>query len=119
MPTSDAGLVQGGGPGGEELEGIIGGGARLGGVSGDPQATIGGQVECLEGEGELADGGMAEPLGAGAVEADIVRGPPGAEVLAARRQLAMRFDRALSCGLCPASVRSMATTSWAWRSQSG
>ena len=36
-----AGLVEGGGPGREELEGVVGGGAGLGGVGGDPQAGIG------------------------------------------------------------------------------
>src|SRR6185437_17077392 len=81
-------LVEGGGPGGEELERVVGRRARLGAVGGDPQALVGGQVEGLVGERELADDGVVEPLGAAAVEADVVRGPPGAEVLAAGGQLA-------------------------------
>src|SRR6202040_407770 len=81
-------LVEGGGPGGEELERVVRWGTRLGGIGGDPQAAVGGEVEGLVGKGEVADGGVMEPLDPGAVEADVVRGPPGAEVLAAGGQLA-------------------------------
>ena len=88
-------LVHGGGPGGEELEGVVGGSAWLGAVRRDPQAAVGGEIQGFEGEGEVADDGMVEALGAGAVEADIVRGPPGAEVLAAGGQLADQVRQGL------------------------
>ena len=40
------------------------------------------------GTATVADGGMVEVLGAGVVEADVVRGPAGAERLAPRREFA-------------------------------
>ena len=52
------------------------------------QARVGGEVEHLVGEGEVADDGVVEALGAGPVGADVVRGPAGAEVLAAGREFA-------------------------------
>ena len=82
-----AGLVEGGGPGGEELQGVVGRGAWLGGVGRDPQAGVGGEVEGLERERELADDRVVEPLDAGAVEAHVVGGPPEPEVLAPGGQL--------------------------------
>jgi hypothetical protein len=52
------GLAEGGGPGGEELERVVGGGAGSGAVGADPQAGVGGEVKGLEGEGEISDGGV-------------------------------------------------------------
>jgi len=57
-------------------------GAGLGGVRGDPQ-TVGGEVQRLERQGEVADDRVMETLDAGAVEAHVVRGPQLAERLAA------------------------------------
>ena len=51
-------------------------------------AGLGGDGELLVGEGELADHGVVEPLGAGAVGAHVVRAPEAAEGLAARGELA-------------------------------
>jgi pimeloyl-ACP methyl ester carboxylesterase len=96
-----AGLVEGGGPGGEELEGVVGRGAGLGGVGGDPQAGVGGEVEGLEGEREVADDRMVQPLDASAVEADVVGGPPEAEVLVAGGQLADEVRQRLVVRVVP------------------
>jgi hypothetical protein len=50
--------------------------------------VVGGDVQAVEAEAELADDGMMEVLDAGGVEADIVGGPVGAEGLALGRELA-------------------------------
>ena len=47
-------LVHGAGPGGEELEGVVGGSAWLRAVRRDPQAAVGGEIQGFEGEGEVA-----------------------------------------------------------------
>src|SRR5579875_903585 len=96
-----AGLVEGGAPGGEQLQRVVGRGARLGGVGGDPKALVGGEVECLIGEGDVADGRVAEPLDAGAVEPHVVRGPPGAEVVAAGGQLTDQVGQGLVVRAAP------------------
>ncbi|SEE89814.1 MFS transporter, FSR family, fosmidomycin resistance protein [Jiangella alba] len=75
-------------PGGEQLEPFGGRGAGLGGVDEEHEARLGGDGQLLVGEGELADERMAEPLGAGAVGADVVAGPEAAEGLAAGGELA-------------------------------
>jgi hypothetical protein len=41
--------------------------------------VVGGEVQSVEGQAELADNGMVEMFDAGVVEADVVRGPAGAE----------------------------------------
>lgn len=82
------GFGEGGGPAGEEFEGFVGGGARFGAEGGEGQAGIGGQGNGFEGKADLADGGMAEVLDAGVVEADVVRCPQGAELLASGSEFA-------------------------------
>jgi hypothetical protein len=52
------------------------------------QAGVGRELHHLEGQGEVADDGLMEALGAGLVQAHVVRGPAGAELLAARGELA-------------------------------
>src|SRR3981081_1048395 len=42
------GLVEGCRPAGQEVQGVVGWGAGLGGVGGDPQACVRGEVQCLE-----------------------------------------------------------------------
>ena len=49
---------------------------------------VGGDVQAVEAEAELADDGVVEVLDRGGVEADVVRGPVGAERLALRGELA-------------------------------
>jgi len=81
-----AGVFQrcpGGGPAGEELEGVVGGRARLGGVGGEGEAFVGFDGHGLEHEVEVPDGWVAEVLEAGAVQADVVGCPEGAEFVAA------------------------------------
>ena len=82
------GRVERRGPAAEELEGFLVARAGLGGVGEDRQAGVGGEVQALEVEAEVADDGVVEALDAGDVEADVVRGPVGAEHLALRRELA-------------------------------
>ncbi len=79
---------------------------------------MGGQFHGFEGEVEVADDGVVEFLVSGAVEADVVGGPAGAEILAAGGEFADQFDELLVVGLRPASERSMAAMSSAERFQS-
>jgi hypothetical protein len=74
--------VEGGCPATEKLQRLLGARPGLGGVGEDRQPVVRGEVEPVEGEGEIADDGMVELLDAGVVEADAVRGPAGAERLA-------------------------------------
>ena len=76
------------GPGAEEPESFGGRRAGFGGVDGEGEAGFGGHLETFVGEGELADDGVVEPFGAGAVVADVVAAPAGAEVVAAGGELA-------------------------------
>ena len=55
---------------------------------------VGRQFEGFEVEGEVADDGVMEPFGAGAVELDVVRGPADAELVAAGRELADQVGEA-------------------------
>ena len=75
-------------PGGEQAEPFGGGRAGFGGVDQEHEPGLGGDGELLVGEGELADDGVVEPLGAGAVGADVVVGPEPAEGLAPGGELA-------------------------------
>ena len=52
------------------------------------QAGVGGQGQLLEGEGEVADDGVAEAFGAVVVEADVVGSPADTELVAPRGELA-------------------------------
>jgi hypothetical protein len=63
-------------------------GTGLGGVGGEGQVRVGGELHGVEGEAEVGDDAVVEVLGAGAVQAVVVRGPPGAEGVAARGELA-------------------------------
>jgi hypothetical protein len=75
-------------PAAEELQRILGARAGLGGVGEDRQPGVCGEVEPVEAQVELADGGMVEVLDAAVVEADVVRGPAVAERLALGCELA-------------------------------
>jgi hypothetical protein len=76
--------------------------AGLGGVGGEGESLVGFEGHCLEHEVKEANGRMAEVLEAGAVQADVVGGPQGAEFLAAGGQLADqarqgRIERVAAC----------------------
>src|SRR3954452_20163683 len=72
----------------EQVERLLRGRAGFGGEDRDAQAVVGAELHRLVGEGELADDRMVDVLGAGAVEAHVVRRPAHPELVAARRQLA-------------------------------
>src|SRR4051812_16763956 len=76
------------GPAAEELQRLLRARAGLGGVGEERQAGVGSEVEPVVGQVEVADDGMVELLDAGVVEADVVRGPAGAERLALCGELA-------------------------------
>jgi hypothetical protein len=61
--------------------------AGFGGKDRQPQSRVACKLHHLITELELADDGVPQALGPGLVVADVVRGPPGAERLAADRQL--------------------------------
>lgn len=58
--------------------------ARLGRVRDDHEASVGGELESLEGQRQIPDQRVVEALGPRPVEADVVAGPADAELLAAR-----------------------------------
>jgi hypothetical protein len=75
------------GPAGQQVEGLLGGRAGLGGVQRHAQAVVGVDRQRLVAELDLADERVMQALAAGPVEAHVVRGPADAERLAARREL--------------------------------
>ena len=77
----------GGGVAGEQLERVVGRAGGLGDVDEQVLALVG-RRERLVGEVEVADHGVVESLGAGGVDADVVGGPAGPELLAAGGELA-------------------------------
>jgi hypothetical protein len=78
------------GPAGEELEPVLGGGPGFGAVDGEVEdpVVVCGEVQGVVDEVERPDLGVVELLLAGVVDPDVVCGPPGAELLAERGQLA-------------------------------
>ena len=79
---------------------MCGGRGGFGGVDGEREAGVGDHVDAFVGEFEVADDGVVkELLGAGAVEPDVVRAPPAAEVLAAGGQLADEVVQVLVVGV--------------------
>jgi hypothetical protein len=81
-------LVECDDPAGEEVERVLGWGVGFGGVGEKCQSAVGREFHGLEGQVQVADDWVVELLGPGAVEADVVVGPAGAEGLAAGGQLA-------------------------------
>src|SRR3954447_4090658 len=75
-------------PAAEQPQGLLVAGAGMGGVGEDGQAHVGREVQALEVEAEVAHDRMVEVLDAVEVEADVVRGPVGAERLALGGELA-------------------------------
>src|SRR3954452_4491704 len=74
-------------PAGQEGERVGRGGTRFGGVGGQGEAAVGSEFHGFEAEFQIADDGVMEVLGAGAVQADVVGGPAGTKVLAAGAEL--------------------------------
>ena len=95
----------------KQFEAVLRPRAGLGGVDEQRQSRIGRQFHALIPQFELANHRMMQVLHAGAVQAHVVRGPPGAEILAAGGQFADELDKLWSWPLRPASERSMAAMS--------
>jgi hypothetical protein len=95
------GLVLGGGPCSQEAKGVAVGSVRDGGV--DDEGGVGDEGHGFEVKLEVADGGVVEFLGAGAVMADVVVGPPPPDDLAAVDGSPMRSVRPCrrGCGRPP------------------
>src|SRR4051794_4715505 len=74
-------------PGCKERQCVVCGAVGLGGVGDDDVPGLGGQLEDVVVEGEVADQGVVEWLNPGAVLRHVVRCPAGAEVLAAQCQV--------------------------------
>src|SRR3954447_9550625 len=76
------------GPAGEQDERVLGRATRFGQIGDQAGRGAGLEGKRLEGQVEVADDRMTQPLDAGAVDADVVGGPAESEVLAASGQLA-------------------------------
>ena len=107
-----------GGPAGEEVQPLAGRRPRLGAVEGQLLAAVAGELDSFEVECELADDGVVEPLRAGAVQVDVVRGPSTRNSSLRVESSPMRSVRRLSYGSRAAAVQRMPTMSVAIVSQS-
>src|ERR671911_536106 len=74
-------------PTGQQGQGVLRGRARLGGVGNHALAGIAGQRGGLERQVDVADDRVVDELHPGAVDPDVVRGPPDSEVVAAGGEL--------------------------------
>ena len=88
-------------PGGEQAQTLGRGRAGFGGVDHQDEAGFGGDGELLVGEGQLADDGVVEPLGAGAMGADVVVGPQAPEGLALGGELTDEVLESAVVGVAP------------------
>lgn len=77
----------GGAPAGQLAQPFVRRRTRFGRVGHERQARVGGQLQRLVGEGQIADERVVEALGARAVEADVVACPEDPELRAAGGQL--------------------------------
>ena len=77
-----------GGPRGEQVERMRGGGGRFGGVEGERESGFGDHVNTFVGQLEIADDLVVKEFSPGAVVADIVGTPSAAEILTAGGQFA-------------------------------
>jgi len=80
--------------------------------------VICGEVQAVEAQIELADDRMVEVLDGGCVEANVVRGPAGAERVALGSELADEVREVAVAGVAAGGPCRMATVSVAARSQS-
>ena len=77
----------------------------------EPQASVGGQLHGLVGEGEVPDDRLVQALDAGPVQAHVVRRPSAAELFTTNGQFADEVGQILVVRVASASVRRIATAS--------
>src|SRR6476620_1747470 len=98
-----AGWVVGGGVAGEQVERVVGWRPGCGNVDEQALALVG-HREGLVREVEVTHHGVVQSFGAGGVDADVVAGPAGAELLTARREFADEVGQVavvgVAAGLC-------------------
>src|SRR5947209_5315291 len=75
-------------PASQEVQRLLGARAWLGGVGEEGQSMVGGDVQAVEAEAEIADDGVVEVLEGGRVKANVVGRPVGAERVASGREFA-------------------------------
>ena len=85
--------------------------AGLGDVGEERQAGVGREDEPVVGQVEVADDGMVVVLDAGVVEADVVRGPAGAEPLCSSSSSPTRSESARLYGSRPAAEQTTGSNS--------
>jgi Phage integrase family len=90
--------VLGGGPAGQEAQRFDGRAVGFGGV-GDDHQSVAGQFHGFAGDFEVADEGVVEAFGRGAMVFDVVACPPGAERVASGRQFADKVGQGLVVGV--------------------
>jgi hypothetical protein len=73
-------LVGCGGPASEEAERLGGFGSGFGSPDREHLACVGGDLDAVVREGEVADDGVVQVLGSRVVDADVVGRPAGAEL---------------------------------------
>src|SRR3954469_19259200 len=81
------GLVDRGRPAGQQTQLLLRGRAWLGAVRGERQAAFGRQFHRVEGQRQLTDDRVGEPLDPGAVQPYVMPGPAGGELAATGAQL--------------------------------
>src|SRR5215218_648486 len=79
--------LSGRGPANEQAQGVLRGRLRLGGVSEEALAGIGGQGEGVVRQVDVADDRVVDELDAGGVDPDVMGGPAATEFVAAAGQL--------------------------------
>src|SRR4051794_15374670 len=75
-------------PASQEVERLLGSRAWFGGVGEEGQPVVGGDVQTVEAEAELADDGVVEVLDGGSVKPNVVGCPMRAKRVASGRELA-------------------------------
>jgi hypothetical protein len=111
-------LLVRGRPAHEDSERVIGWRTGSGCVGHEEESPVGGECHGFVAEVEVADDGVADDLDAGAVVADVVGCPQGAEGVTAGGKLADEVGEGAVVGARPASARRRATVCWAASAQS-
>jgi hypothetical protein len=88
-------------------------------VDGEGEAGFGSHLQALVGEGDISDCLVVEVLGAGAVVADVVGAPAGAEVVVAGGEFADEVVQLLVVGVAAGLGAQDRTVTSAARPQSG
>jgi len=86
------GLLERGHPAGQQGERVGAGATGLSGVYEHRQTGVGGQLEGVVHQLQAPDDGVVDEFGPGAVQVDVVRRPPGAEVLAGPANWRLRWS---------------------------